>query len=132
MAETANDRLYTPDHLWVLPDAAGQAAIGMSDEGQMLLGPVLFADLPEPGDMVQRGQPLAFLETIQEEKELLSPISGTVIAVNPKLDGQPHLINLAPYGEGWLVLLKPSKPAELGGLWSAERYAEWCEALSPL
>lgn len=129
MDSVPNGMRMTPHHLWVQRNGE-QAFIGMTDEGQLLLGHALYADLPEPGDELRRGEAFACIETIHEEKELLAPLSGRVTAVNPKLADQPHLINLSPLGQGWMIAVQVADPAELEELWSAERYQQWCEASS--
>lgn len=126
MQDATKGWLFTPDHIWVAADAFGEVLLGLTEVGQEQLGFVLFADLPEPGDVLERGRPFAYLETMQEEREVVSPLSGIVVATNPKLAGEPHLINLAPCGAGWMVRMKPSDPRELANLWSAGRYDERC------
>ncbi len=102
--------LYSEDGLWAAYDAvSGVARIGLSDFRQQSNGDVAFVELPEPGVRVAIGGDLASIETIKVDLTLPAPFGGEVVAVNEALGDAPELINQAPYGDGWLVELKPDR-----------------------
>ncbi|MFN2194769.1 MAG: glycine cleavage system protein H [Anaerolineales bacterium] len=109
----AADRLYSPEGLWV--QAAGdQVRVGLTDFLQQRSGDVAFAELKPAGTSLKAGDELAVIETIKVDISLYAPVTGVIAAVNPALENQPELINLDPYGEGWLVLIDPAN-------WEAEK-----------
>lgn len=103
--KVAADRLYTTDHLWLKPEMEG-VRIGLSDYLQQTAGDVAFAEPQAEGTILTPGDELATLETMKTNLSIPSPLNGVIKAVNPRLEDEPELINEAPYGEGWLVLLE--------------------------
>jgi glycine cleavage system H protein len=112
---------FSQDHLWVRVDGL-QARIGLSDHGQSALGEVKAVELPDVGDPVERGEVFGELESHRTVTELLSPVSGTVTAINIELEDSPSLVNDDPHHDGWLVEVDLSDPAELDDLMSSEQY----------
>lgn len=112
---------FSQDHLWVRVDGH-QARIGLSEHGQNALGEVKAVELPEIGDPVERGEAFGELESRRTVTELLSPVSGTVTAINIELEDSPSLVNDDPHHDGWLVEVELSDPAELDDLMSSEQY----------
>lgn len=112
---------FSQDHLWVRADGH-QARIGLSEHGQSALGEVKAVELPEVGDPVERGEAFGELESHRTVTELLSPVSGTVTAINIELEDSPSLVNDDPHHDGWLVEVDLSDPAELDDLMSSEQY----------
>lgn len=124
------DRQYHPYGLWVQP-RDGRLVIGLTDYRQQNSGDVVFAEMAAPGTVVVAGERLGNVETIKVDVELPSPVSGTVVAVNEKLELEAELINQDPYGEGWLALIEPAAwPAERAALMSAEAYYSHSHALA--
>ena len=120
------DRQYHPDGLWVQA-RDGRLAIGLTDYRQQNSGDVAFAEMAEPGTVVAAGERLGNVETIKVDIELASPVSGTVIEVNEKLELEAEIINQDPYGEGWLVVIEPAA-GEGATLLSPEAYYEHSHA----
>ncbi len=114
--------LYSEAGVWIAYDAARHTArVGLSDFRQQASGDVAFVDLPAAGSQVTAGGDLANIETIKVDLTVPAPFDGEVLVVNEALGDAPELINQAPYGEGWLVELKPEIwPAE--GLLDAPTY----------
>jgi glycine cleavage system H protein len=104
---TPTDLFYAPTHEWVRPDG-DEATIGISDYAQHALGDVVFAELPEVGTTLTKGQPLGVVESVKAASDVYAPISGEVIAVNEALLDAPETLNTDPYGEGWMLKLRPS------------------------
>lgn len=114
---------YSENHHWVRVEGK-RAVIGMTDFAQEEFGMVMFAELPEIGDSLQAGEPFGSMESVKTVTELYAPVSGTVVDINAKLQKEPNLINMSPYGQGWLLVIEMSDPAELESLWDADRYKE--------
>jgi glycine cleavage system H protein len=124
----ASDRFYSPDGLWVKPDGA-TITVGLSDFLQQRSGDVAFADVVEAGTILTPGDELATIETIKSDIELPSPVSGTVVTVNPEMEGEPDIINSDPYGEGWLAVIEATNwPADRQELLDAQTYLAQAKA----
>ena len=105
----AKDRLYTPQGAWVFwmkPEAPNRIRIGLADYLQQRSGDVAFATVQPVGSKLVAGERLAEIETIKAMVELASPVSGTVVEVNPALDTTPEVINQDPYDKGWLAVVE--------------------------
>jgi glycine cleavage system H protein len=117
---------YSEDHLWVL-EMGETGRIGLSDYAQEQLGEILSITLAETGRVVERGHPLGELESQKTIVELLSPFSGTVRNVNQTVQEDPSLINVDPYGKGWLIEAEINDPEELETLMSLDEYDVFTE-----
>ena len=118
------DRLYTGNDEWVKIEGE-RARIGVTDYAQKQLKDVVGVELPETGRTVEKGEPIATIDSIKTAAEVYAPLSGQVLEVNEKLQESPELINTDPYGEGWIVVIRPSKlDDEKGSLLTPEKYAE--------
>ena len=114
---------YTKDHEWVRLDEDGLAAIGVTDYAQGELGDIVFVELEPEGTELDVEDVFGTVEAVKTVSELFAPIAGTIEAINEALDGAPETVNDDPYGEGWMVKIRPADPADLDGLMSAEEYA---------
>lgn len=121
MATFPTDRRYHAGHLWALKQDDGSVVVGVSDYAQEQLGSVIFIDLPEVGAHFDQGQSCASIESVKVTSDALVPVSGTVIAVNDALADTPELLNDSPYGDGWLVRLRPDGD-DMSGLLDAAAY----------
>lgn len=122
------DRLYHPAGLWVL-ERDGQLVVGVTDFFQQNSGDVAFAEMVEAGSTVLAGERLGDIETIKVDVELPSPVSGTLVEVNERLELEAEIINQAPYGDGWLVVIEPAAwDGERTGLMSARAYFDHSRA----
>jgi glycine cleavage system H protein len=117
-----SDRRYTKDHEWVIVSGS-QGRVGVTDYAQKQLGDVVFVELPEVGKTVVQGQPCGTIESVKAVSELYSPVTGTVVEVNPLLSTKPETVNTDPHGT-WLMVVDLSNPQEVDGLLSNEQYAE--------
>lgn len=86
------------------------------------LGDVVFVELPSPGTGVQAGEPVGLVESSSAVCEVVAPVSGVVAEVNPVVEGSPETITADPFGEGWLLAIRPSDPAAVDTLLSLEEY----------
>lgn len=125
-----DDLKYTVEHEWVRGngEADGGVRIGITHYAQDQLGDIVYVTLPEVGAEVRTGQACGELESTKSVSDLYAPITGTVAARNDALNDQPELINSDPYGDGWMVEIVPTDPAELDRLLSAAEYRAMVEA----
>lgn len=124
-----DDVKYTAEHEWVRPSAAdGVVRIGITSYAQEALGDIVFVTLPTVGSEVEAGQSLGEVESTKSVSDVYAPLAGTVTACNERLEAAPELINSDPYGDGWIVEIRP--PAGLdealaaSSLLDASAYAE--------
>ncbi|MBX7118321.1 MAG: glycine cleavage system protein GcvH [Gemmatimonadaceae bacterium] len=124
MSSIPQDLLYTADHEYVKKTGDGAVvAVGITDYAQGELGDIVFLDLPAVGRKVGHHDVFGTVEAVKAVSELYSPLAGEVVEVNPRLEGEPALVNTDPYGDGWMIKLKVD-PAALGGLMDAAAYAK--------
>lgn len=112
--------LYSESHEWVKVDG-GVAIIGVTDYAQSELGDITYVDMPQKGDEVTKEGELGALESVKTAADLISPVSGTVVATNNQVEDDPSLINSDPY-TNWIVKVKMSDVKELDSLLSAAAY----------
>jgi glycine cleavage system H protein len=117
-----DDVLYTAEHEWVRDVDTDTVRIGITDFAQDSLGDIVYVQLPAVGDEVTGGTPMGELESTKSVSDLFAPLSGTVTACNDALESAPELCNADPYGDGWIVELRVSDPAEREQLLSAADY----------
>jgi glycine cleavage system H protein len=115
------DLRYTRDHEWVRPEG-GLARIGITDYAQDQLGDIVYVELPKVGARFQEGAVFATVESVKSVSECILPLAGEIVAVNAPLADDPSLVNRSPYGEGWMVAIKPDEPARSDALLTAESY----------
>lgn len=112
--------LYSESHEWVKVDG-GVAIIGVTDYAQSELGDITYVDMPQKGDEVTKEGELGALESVKTAADLISPVSGTVVATNNQVEDDPSLINSDPY-TNWIVKVEMSDIKELDSLLSAAAY----------
>jgi glycine cleavage system H protein len=124
MSNVPIDRKYAKSHEWLKLESDGTATAGISDHAQNSLGDITFVQLPKVGAALKAGESFGVVESVKAASDLYAPIAGTVLAVNTALEGAPETVNQAPFGNGWMIKLKPANPTELDTLLSAEDYAK--------
>lgn len=115
------DLKYHGEHGWVKPEN-GKAVCGISFFAQKSLGDIVYVELPEPGTEIQTDTPYGEVESSKAVSDLISPVSGKIVAINEKVIDAPELINEDPYGEGWLMEVELSNPVELDELMNSSAY----------
>ena len=108
MNEMPGDLLFTSEHEWLRQEEDGSVTIGITDHAQEALGDLVYVELPEVGQNVTSGGDMAVVESVKAASDVYSPVSGEVIAVNEVLADTPENINTDPYGDGWIVRIRPS------------------------
>ena len=117
------DLRYHPEHDWARIDGE-EATFGITWFAQDQLGEVVFFDPPEVGSSTTANQPYAEVESVKAVSDVVAPLSGEIVAVNEALSDAPENVNADPYGDGWLVRVKLSDPAELDALLDVAAYRE--------
>jgi glycine cleavage system H protein len=117
---------FSEDHLWVL-EMGETVRVGLSDYAQEQLGEIISATLGEVGRFLEQGDTFGEVESQKTVVELASPITGTVRAVNEAAIEDPTLINVDPYGKGWIVEIELDDPEELDRLMGYEEYEAFTE-----
>jgi glycine cleavage system H protein len=115
------DLLYHPEHDWARVDG-DTATFGITWYAQDALGEVVFFDPPAVGASVAKDESYAEIESVKAVSDVIAPLSGEILEVNPAISSAPETLNDDPYGEGWLVKVKLSDPAEVDSLMDAAAY----------
>jgi len=116
---------YSKDWMWVKIED-GKVRIGVTDYAQKQMREIVFAELPSVGAQVNRGEPFGTLESVKAVSDLISPLTGKVVEVNERVSSSPEVVNEDPYGEGWLIVIEPTKlDEELKMLMNFEQAVEW-------
>ena len=119
---------FTKEHEWVRVEG-DTATIGISDHAQEALGDIVFAEVPDAGKQVAKGQEAAVVESVKAAWDVYAPVSGEVIEGNSAIADDPSLVNRDPEGEGWFFKLQLSDPGELDGLMDEGAYRDWVKTL---
>lgn len=112
---------YSKDHEWVRVEDS-EAYIGISDFAQSELGEIVFVDVDTKGETLDKDEVFGNIEAVKTVSDLIMPITGEVLEVNPKLEDEPELVNSDPYGEGWIIKVTIENESELDALLSNEDY----------
>jgi glycine cleavage system H protein len=115
---------YSTDHEWVRVEG-NEAYVGITDFAQEELGEIVYVDVTTKGDTLGQGEVFGSIEAVKTVSDLMMPVGGEVLEINPKLDEAPEIVNKDPYGEGWIIKISVQDPEELSGLMSAEEYQEF-------
>jgi glycine cleavage system H protein len=125
MSNVPADLRYTKSHEWVRTLADGTVEIGITDHAQHALGDLVFVEVPEAGRKVAMGEACAVVESVKAASDVYAPLGGEITAGNPRLADAPETVNTDPYGEGWLMRIKPAAGAiAAAGLLSAADYTK--------
>jgi glycine cleavage system H protein len=127
MASPAESK-YTKEHEWVRLDG-DTAVVGITAYAQQELGDVVFVELPAPGASLTQGESFGVVESVKAASDLYAPLSGEVLEANGALADAPELVNSDPFGEGWMLKVRPADPADLDRLMDAAAYDSYTETL---
>ena len=125
--ENPNDLKYTNTHEWVRDNGDGTVTIGITEHAQDLLGDVVFVELPEVETSLSAEENCGVIESVKAASDMYAPLDGEVTEVNEELDGEPELINTAPFGEGWIFSMKLNSMDDLDELMDADGYEAFCQ-----
>ena len=119
---------FTKEHEWIRVDG-DVATVGISNHAQEALGDIVFAEVPDAGKSLSKGDDAAVVESVKAASDVYAPVGGEVVEGNSALADDPSLINRDPEGEGWFFKLKLSDTGELDGLMDEAAYREWVKTL---
>jgi glycine cleavage system H protein len=117
------DLRYHPEHDWARVDG-GEATLGITWFAQDALGELVHFEAPEEGATLTKDQAYAEVESVKAVSDVIAPLSGEVLEVNRAVADAPETVNDDPYGEGWLVRVRLTDPAEADALLDAEAYKQ--------
>jgi glycine cleavage system H protein len=120
---------YTKEFEWAKIEG-DKVRIGITDYAQKQLREIVYAELPTPGTSIIQNTPYGTVESVKAVSDLVAPISGEILEVNPEVQSKPELLNEDPYGKAWLLVVKPSNlHAELASLMDFNKSVEWHKTL---
>jgi len=126
MVEIPEEFKYTKEHEWTHMEK-DLVIIGITDYAQEALGEIVYIELPSEGDEITKGDPFGAVESTKAVSDLYAPISGEVVEVNEVLFHSPEAINEDPYGNGWMIKVKPYDVNELKELMEYDEYTDFVE-----
>jgi glycine cleavage system H protein len=118
---TPSNLLYTKEHEWIRVEG-DVAYVGITDYAQSELGEIVFLDINTEGETLAQNEVFGSVEAVKTVSDLNMPVAGEVLEINETINDQPELVNNDPYGEGWMIKISVSNPAELDTLMDAEAY----------
>jgi len=121
MMELPIDLLYYKEHVWVRREGS-DLRIGITEFAQSELGDIVFVDLPEVGDTIERDEPFGNVESVKTVSELYAPLNGTVVEINDTLTDKPELVNESPYQIAWLIVVEADDDDQLDDLYTSDEY----------
>jgi glycine cleavage system H protein len=119
---------FTREHEWIRVEG-DTATVGISDHAQQALGDIVFAEVPETGRKLNKGQEAAVVESVKAASDIYAPAGGEVVEGNAAVADDPALINRDPEGEGWFFKLKLDDPSATEGLMDETSYRDWVKTL---
>ena len=119
---------FTREHEWIRVEG-DTATVGISNHAQEALGDIVFAEVPETGRTLNKGQDAAVVESVKAASDVYSPAGGEVVVGNQAVADDPALINRDPEGDGWFFKIKLDNPGEVEGLMDEASYREWVATL---
>jgi glycine cleavage system H protein len=112
---------YMDSHEWTRKDG-DEFVIGITDYAQESLSDIVYVELPEVGDVLERADSFGVVESVKAASDVYATIGGEVVAINEELEDSPELVNQDPFGAGWLIRIKPNDPDEFKALMDAGAY----------
>jgi len=125
--ENPNDLKYSNTHEWVRDNGDGTVTVGITEHAQDLLGDVVYVELPEVEASLTAEENCGVIESVKAASDMYAPLDGEVTEVNEELDGEPELINTAPFGEGWIFSMKVTSMSDVEELMDADTYEAFCQ-----
>ncbi len=122
--EFPDDLRYTHEHEWARLEGE-LVRVGISDYAQDALGDVVYVELPSVGDDVKTGEVFGEVESTKSVSDLYAPVSGAVVEINGHLEQSPELVNSDPYGEGWMIAIRPAQAREYEELFDKDSYESY-------
>ena len=127
MNDLPGDLYYTNEHEWLRKEEDGSITVGITDYAQAALGDLVYVEIPEIGQNIDAGGEMAVVESVKAASDVYSPLSGKITNVNENLANEPQIINLDPYGEGWIACIFPSD--EINNVMNVDEYQQLLDDL---
>jgi glycine cleavage system H protein len=124
MSEVRDGLLYSEEHEWIKVDG-DSGKVGITDHAQKEMNDILYAEVPEVGRKVKKGEAIGAIESVKTVADVYTPVSGEIVEVNSKLEDSPQFINESPYDNGWFAIIRIEDEDELDELMDAEDYADF-------
>ncbi|NYT11519.1 MAG: glycine cleavage system protein GcvH [Methanomassiliicoccales archaeon] len=124
MSEVRDGLLYSEEHEWIKVEG-DIGKVGITDHAQKEMNDILYAEVPEVGRKVKKGETIGAIESVKTVADVYTPVSGVVIEVNSELEDSPQFINESPYDKGWFAIIRIEYEDELDELMDAEDYADF-------
>lgn len=122
MSNIPSQLRYTKEHEWVEQTSDGKFRVGITDFAQAALGDIVYIQLPKVGENIAQGKVCGEVESTKSVSEIYAPLTGKIVLVNTELDATPEILNLDPYGAGWIIEVEVSEPSQLDSLLSPTDY----------
>ncbi len=122
MSEVPSDLRYTATHEWARLEEDGTVTVGITDHAQESLGDLVFVETPAVDSIVQAGEGCAVVESVKAASDIYAPVDGVIVDSNSRLTEEPELVNGDPYGEGWIMRIRPEDPDSLEELMDGDDY----------
>lgn len=122
MSNIPSNLKYSKDHEWIRVEGE-EAFVGITDFAQDQLGDIVFVDITTEGETLAQGEAFGTIEAVKTVSDAFMPVSGEVLEFNGALENAPETVNKDPYGEGWMIKIRVTDPAQIDGLLSADDYA---------
>lgn len=116
---------YSKDHEWIRVGEGNEAVIGITDFAQSELGEIVYVDVTSEGDTIGKNEVFGSIEAVKTVSDLMMPVTGEVVELNPELDDAPELVNTDPYGNGWIIKVTMEDKKDLDDLLDAAAYKEF-------
>lgn len=126
MSEIPTELRYLSSHEWVRVED-GVATVGITDHAQKAMGDLVYVEVPDVGTTLAAGDEAGVVESVKAASDIYTPVSGEVVEVNERLEGEPEVINSDPYGDGWMFKVEMSDETELENTLTADEYQEQLE-----
>ncbi len=114
---------YSRDHEWIRVEG-DTAVVGITDFAQSELGDIVYVDIETEGEELAKDEVFGTVEAVKTVSDLLMPVSGKIVEVNPELEEKPELVNSDPYGKGWMIRISIKDDSEIAAALSAEDYKD--------
>ena len=115
---------YSKDHEWILVEG-NNATIGITEFAQSELGEIVYVDVTCEGETIDKGEVFGSIEAVKTVSDLVMPVAGDVLEVNPQLEDAPELVNKDPYSDGWIIKITMKDEKDLEDLLDANTYKEF-------
>ena len=128
MSNIPDNLKYTKTHEWVKQNDDGTLSMGITDHAQDLLGDLVFIDLHASGEQIDASNECAVVESVKAASDVYMPISGEIVEANSALGDTPEIVNQDPYGDGWMLKIKPGDANAFASLMDANAYQAFIDS----